>query len=145
DPRLNEFFKSRKTELDKLLATLDEEIKKRRDSYGLRAATKKGLEKFAIAMDFGLANEAVDVLKNLTGGSPEEEKARGFRLIELLLMMGGANYVSGDLSDPIFGELRAYRAAALGHYAELDVELAGLEMSRRAARAVALAQEVTLH
>ncbi|HWY85262.1 MAG TPA: hypothetical protein VNX28_00985, partial [Gemmataceae bacterium] len=84
DPKFLEIIKTRKAESDKLVRSLEEEVKKRRESYGLEVASKKGLDKYKPAMDRGLAQEALDQLANLKeqGLSPEEKGARQFRLIE---------------------------------------------------------------
>jgi hypothetical protein len=119
-----ETLKKHKNDFLRFVKNLQDEVNKRREDYEKAAAfgSKKGLEKCPLAMQRGLPNEAVDLLTkmNVEGLSPEEKKMREYLLVDLLLMLGRANYLEEGMIDPGQGEFRIFHAAARGNYADLD-------------------------
>ena len=92
DARTRDGLKKQLEELTKKTEQIEEEVKKRRESYLLEAATKPGLSKYTLAMNRGLAKEAVNVLLELKPQelNPHEREARDYALTRLLLLMGRA-------------------------------------------------------
>ena len=122
DPKVIEGFNKRKEGLDKDVASLAAEVKKRHEQYALESASKKSLEKFALAMSRGLAKEAVEELATMksAGLSPAEKAEAEQRLIQVLLLMGRAGELRDGMINPGLTRYRVLHAAALGNYGTLD-------------------------
>jgi hypothetical protein len=151
DPKKLEFFKLKKAELEKQVQSLDALVKKNRQEYELEAATKRGLEKFGLALDQnrGLALEAVEqLLKQKTDSlSPKEKLVRSVSLTHFLLLMGRANELTKELADagPELAQFQVFHAAALGNYTALDRVLGDMEKRSSQGRQDALPQIVAFH
>ncbi len=122
DPKVIEGFNKRKEGLEKDVQNLATEVKKRHEQYALEASSKKSLEKFALAMNRGLAKEAVEELATMKSeGLSKAEKAEAEqRLIQVLLLMGRAGELRETMINPGLTRYRVLHAAALGNYGTLD-------------------------
>jgi tetratricopeptide (TPR) repeat protein len=140
-----EALKNKKAALEKGVQALEEDVKKRTEQYALEAASRKGLERFPLAMNRGLALEAVKQLRDvkMEGLNPQEKLARDFVLSQLMVTMGRANYLTEGLekTGPTLWPVRVCYAAALGNYAEMDQVLGDMEKAEigKRARGVAVA------
>ena len=157
DPKSRDFAKKQLEAVNKRTQSLEDEVKNRRDSYLLEAATKKGLDKYALAMNRGLALDPLQQFRhiNIQELAPKNREARDFLLARLLMQMGRANFLTETIAKtgPAFAEFRALHAAALGNYGDLDKALAELEkmhegnwvpgLSKSAVDLIGLSQGIT--
>jgi len=150
NPQAAKLFENKKKSLEKGIQTLEAEVKKRHEQFALEAASKKGLDKYRLALidNRGLVLEAIEQLNSLKpeGLSQQEAEERNFALIQHLLMLGRANLLTKELAQagPRFAEFKVLHDAALGNYADLDKVLADLEKDRAANRSFNLSNAVAI-
>ncbi|MCI0380767.1 MAG: hypothetical protein L0215_24555 [Gemmataceae bacterium] len=154
EPVFLEAFKDRKRKLNDKFKLLDMEVKKRRGDFDLMADTRKGLDKYrlAVRMPFrtidinnkesedprgmGLALEALNQLqkeKLIESLNPQDQLEAFYWQVRLLLMMGRGAEIDSVWPEiekalgPLYHEARAMHAAAMGDYAGFDKAMVELE------------------
>ncbi|MCI0642276.1 MAG: hypothetical protein L0Y72_21610 [Gemmataceae bacterium] len=154
DPTDLEALKDRKRKLNDKLKLLDMEVRKRRGDFDLTAATRKGLDKYRLAVripfrtidinnkesvdprGMGLALEALNQLQNeklIESLNPQDQLEAFYWQVRLLLMMGRGAEIDAFWPEiekalgPLFFEARAMHAAAMGDYAGFDKAMAEVE------------------
>ncbi len=134
DPKTRDYIKSHLDGLNKKVKSLQDEVKNRHESFLLEASAKKGLDKYFVAMNRGLAKDGLEQLRiKIDDLQPKLQEARDYLLARQLLDMGQANVLTESIAKtgPGFAEFRALHAAALGNYADLDKALAQLEETEK--------------
>jgi tetratricopeptide (TPR) repeat protein len=141
-------YAQRLEDMQKAVDQLEKEVQGRRDRYETQSANKQVYQKAMLALRFGLAEQALEVL---TANPVTEFGAQGARLqLELLLLTGRVDEAGKYLDKirqekdeaalqyiemapappgspvhvvPAFAWLEFLRAAAIGDYAEADAQL----------------------
>jgi hypothetical protein len=129
--------RNRKKALEKRVRELEQIVQKQLDAYGLNAANKKVLDKVLLATRLKLPQKALELLADmkLETLSNEERLAREFWRIPLLLQLGRAGFLTEPITHPNLAQFRAYRAAAVGDYVDLDKAFADMERAQAFNRA----------
>src|SRR4051812_16022234 len=99
DEKAHEAFRKKRLEMAAMVQNLEQGLKQQSENYKLEAATRRGMDKVPLALKYGLALEAQDILLKMKVDNlkAEDQAQRARWLTQIMLKLGQASALTPEL------------------------------------------------